>query len=215
MSTRPLLLPALLSVTLLVACGDDGNDTAAPPAASPTSSASPEPGLSPPAPTGSPSDAEADAPTGGEPQFRADRSPDTATGERAGNGLSVVDVRVGEHEGFDRVVFELGGEGTAGWRVQYDDDPRTEGEGAPVELDGDATLTVVLDGIGYPFEVGVEEYAGPRRFAPALSSVREVQLNGVFEGYFDAYVGVAEERPFRVFRLDSPQRVVVDVAYGD
>jgi hypothetical protein len=216
MRTRALLTPVLTSALLLAACGTDDADTSrtseAAATASASASSSPVPGLSPaPSSTGAP--AADEAPAGEEPEFRADAGPDTSPGE--GNGLSVVDVRVGEHEGYDRVVFELGGTGTAGWRVQYEDDPRTQGEGAPVELDGDATLTVAVEGVGYPFDTGVEEYSGPRRFSPALSSVREVQVGGVFEGYVDAFVGVTEQRPFRVFLLQDPQRVVVDVAHRD
>ena len=42
--------------------------------------------------------------------------------------------------------------------------------------------------------------------------VEEVQLLGVFEGYTQAFVGVdGEQRPFRVFGLENPTRVVVDV----
>ncbi|WP_446483079.1 AMIN-like domain-containing (lipo)protein, partial [Cellulomonas fimi] len=28
-------------------------------------------------------------------------------------------MRVGSHDGYDRVVYELGGGGVPGWRVQY------------------------------------------------------------------------------------------------
>jgi hypothetical protein len=66
--------------------------------------------------------------------------------------------------------------------------------------------------VGYPFDTGVEEYAGPREQSPGLSSVRALRLGGVFEGYYDAFIGVVEQQPFRVFRLDGPQRVVIDVA---
>lgn len=210
MRTRLLLVPALLSATLLAACGDDGDDTAAPPAtpSSPSASAT---SSAPAAP--SPSPAESDAPGGGGPEFGT--APQTSPAGRSDKGLTLVDVRVGAHEGYDRVVFEVAGDGVVGWTVQYEDDPRTEGEGAPVELDGDATLAVLLDGMGYPFETGVEPYETPSRFAPGLSSVREVQVGGVFEGRSDSFVGVAAERPFRVFRLEQPQRVVVDIAYGD
>lgn len=212
MHPRTLLLPVLLSSTLLAGCaGDDPADTAAPQAtASATTSATPSA-----VPSATPSTAaETEVPPGGEPEFRGDRGPDTSAAERADPGLTVVDVRVGEHDGYDRVVFELAGEGVVGWRVEYEDAPATQGQGDPVELAGDATLSVTLDGLGYPFETGATEYAGPKRFSPGLPSVSEVQVGGVFEGYYDAYLGVAEQRPFRVFRLESPQRVVVDVAYG-
>lgn len=217
MHPRALLLPALLTSLLLAGCSDDAPvDTAAPSPAATTPSTAATSGTPSATPTPTtPAAAETGAPAGGEPEFRRDRGPDTSPAERADPALTVVDVRVGEHEGYDRVVFELAGEGVVGWRVEYEDAPATQGQGDPVELAGDATLTVTLDGLGYPFETGGTEYAGPKRFAPGLPSVLEVQVGGVFEGYYDAYVGVAEQRPFRVFRLESPQRVVVDVAHGD
>lgn len=137
----------------------------------------------------------------------------TAREAGEGNGLTVVDVRTGTHDGYDRVVFELAGEGTVGWRVRYDDAPATQGEGEPVELAGDATLAVVLENVGYPFDTGEQEYAGDRNPAPGHPQVQELQLGGVFEGYYDAFIGTAERAPFRVFRLSDPQRVVVDVQH--
>jgi hypothetical protein len=135
----------------------------------------------------------------------------TARQAGEGNGLSVVDVRTGTHDGYDRVVFELDGDGTVGWRVGYDASPATQGEGRPVVLPGDATLSVVLENVGYPFDTGIEEYAGDREPEPGLPQVKALRLGGVFEGYYDAFVGVGEQAPFRVFLLEDPQRVVVDV----
>jgi hypothetical protein len=206
---RHAVLPALLAAALLVGCSDDAPDTgtaAGEPAASPSAS-----------PSASPFGENATGEDDGEPTapaeqpFPADRSEDTAPAE--GNALSVVDVRTGRHDGYDRVVFELGGDGTVGWSVRYDDNPATAGEGADVELAGDATLAVTILGVGYPFDTGVEEYDGPRRPSPDIPVVKELQLGGVFEGSYDAFVGVAQDRPFRVFRLTDPQRVVVDVAH--
>nr|WP_241770029.1 hypothetical protein [Cellulosimicrobium sp. MM] len=125
----------------------------------------------------------------------------------------MTDVRVGHHDGFDRVVFELGGTGTPGWRVEYVDQPTDDGKGDVVAVDGDAYLQVMISGSGYPMDTGVEEYAGPNPVrAGDDGEVEEVLLRGVFEGYTQAFVGVDDERrPFRVFSLEDPTRVVVDV----
>lgn len=80
--------------------------------------------------------------------------------------LQLVDVRVGDHDGFDRVVLELSGTATPGWGVAWGDE-----------------------------------------------AVAEVQVNGWFEGYTQVFAGVeGDERPFRVFTLTDPPRLVVDVA---
>ena len=49
------------------------------------------------------------------------------------------------------------------------------------------------------------------RLGPA-GAVAEVQVNGWFEGYTQVFAGVeGDERPFRVFTLTDPPRLVVDV----
>ena len=149
---------------------------------------------------------------GAEAPFEADTQPDSA--EPEGGLLTVTDVEVGAHEGFDRVVFTFGGEGVPGWHVQYVDAPTKQGSGEPFEVTGAAYLSVLLRGVGYPFDTGVEEYSGDRTIsATGTQVVRDVAVQGVFEGQYDAAVGLGAERPFRVFRLDGPPRVVVDVAH--
>ena len=218
---RTRLIPLLLLPALAVGCSSDGSDsdptsletTSTPsPSASPTPPSSPTPSATSSFGEGSVGEDDEEPATRDEQAFVADRAQDTA--EATGNGLSVVDVRTGRHDGYDRVVFELDGDGTPGWSVQYDDNPATQGEGAPVDVEGAVTLAVTIMGVGYPSDTGVQEYCGPRTLTPALPVVREVQLGGVFEGYYDAFVGVAQERPFRVFRLEDPARVVLDVAHG-
>ena len=45
------------------------------------------------------------------------------------------------------------------------------------------------------------------------TAIQEVVSRFVFEGYSPAFVGVAEQRPFRVFTLQDPLRLVVDVEH--
>lgn len=211
---RPRVAVVLLTSLGLAACSTGASTTgsgtggasstlpASPGAGKPTGS-SPVPGGSPTSPATFPTDAG--------PPFLAPGTTASAPAAGSGRGLSVTDLRTADNTGFDRVVFELGGTGTVGWRVRYDADPRRQGSGEPVRLGTPATLSVMLDGVAYPTDSGVPEYSGPRRLSPNLSAVRAVQLGGVFEGSVDAFVGVAANRPFRVFRLDNPQRVVLDV----
>ena len=72
----------------------------------------------------------------------------------------MTDIRVGRHDGFDRVVIEVGGTGIPGWDARYVDDPRSQGSGDPVEVDGAAVLQVGVTGIGLPTDTGVPGYAG-------------------------------------------------------
>ncbi|WP_072687416.1 AMIN-like domain-containing (lipo)protein [Rhodococcus marinonascens] len=128
--------------------------------------------------------------------------------------LTVTDVSVGHHEGFDRVVYELGGMGTPGWRVDYVDTAVQNGSGTPIPMSGKAILQVQIDGSAYPFDSGVEGYSGPDP-VPGIpgGSVTEVRGALVFEGVTQSFIGVAEpDRPFTVSALSGPPRVVVDIA---
>lgn len=141
----------------------------------------------------------------------------TARDTGAGEGPSVVvtDVRLASHDGFDRVVFEIGGDGTAGWTVEYVSQPRAQGSGFPVEVEGDAYLSVRLTPVAYPADAppGLEPWEGPASIPmPGDGPVVEVVDDTVYEGYRTFFIGVTAELPFQVRRFDSPQRVVVDVA---
>ena len=144
--------------------------------------------------------------------FPADTNPDTqpASADAFGN---VTDIRIGHHDGFDRVVLQFGGRGTPGWDVRYVDRPASQGSGAPVDLPGDATLQATVTGVGLPPDTGVAEYSGPKRITPhGTDAVTAVQFDGTFEGTTLVFVGTASTTPFRVYLLQNPVRIVVDVA---
>lgn len=212
MRRAPLALG--LSVLLLAACsGGDaptliaGTTSPAPPASSsPPSAAAAAPT------TAAETDSPAVVPTA-EPAEPG--SPALSTGEPAGGPLTVTEVRVARQDGYDRVVFELDGDagGTPGWRVEHVDDPRRDGSGDPVDLDGEAVLVVRISGTGYPFDTGREEATAVT--VPADTEViTEVELGAVFEGTYEAFVGLSSVRPFSVTRLADPARIVVDVEHG-
>jgi len=150
------------------------------------------------------------------PAFSANTQPDTAEPQGAGaTFLSVTDIRVAEHDGYDRIVFDLAGRGSGkpGWRVEYVDQATDDGSGQPVEVDGDAILRVSLSGTATPTDSGVEEYSGDR-IQPGTEAVDEIVYRYWFEGYTTAFIGVDEaERPFRVFLLENPARVVLDIQH--
>jgi hypothetical protein len=220
MTTSPALgratAPAAALVLLLALAGCAGGSpeaSEASPTPSETASAAPSPEPSP-APSGDddggtatdePADADAEP-------FPADTSTDTGVpGE--GSVLTVTDVRVGAHDAFDRVVFDLGGTGTPGWTVEYVDEALDDGSGNPVEVGGDAVLQVRISGTAMPMDSGVVEYSGDP-IDPGGAAVEQVVYRFVFEGYTTAFIGVAgEPRAFRVFALENPTRVVVDVQH--
>ncbi len=214
----------LAACAALVSCGADPvvREPAPPPVTSPAPVTFPAPVNSPtsltsPTSAATPADQvpeTADPPTPtADPAFEADTHTDSLSPSGTG-GLTVTEVRAARHDGYDRVVFELAGPGDAqaGWTVGYTDDPRTQGEGAVVDLPGEATLSVLLTGTSYPADTGAPAYDSSRLLlGDGLALVTDVSYGGTFEGQDDAFVGVRTRVPFRVFRLSSPERVVIDL----
>ncbi len=204
--------PALLALALLVGaagCADQGDPGTAP------SGSTPSPTTSSIAPA-EPSTATREAtPEAGPPPFSPDiRAADGGHG--SGNGLGLTGVRAARHPGFDRVVFDLGGTGTPGWRVDYRARPVYEGSGDPVPLDGTVFLQVILRGVGLPYDTGLPPFGDQTTRVPATGTrgISEIAPGGVFEGEQGAFIGLTGvRRPFRVFALTHPTRVVVDVRH--
>lgn len=146
-----------------------------------------------------------------EAPFTANTAEDTSEG--SGDPVTVADVRIESEEDFDRVTFEIAGDGTPGWQVGYVDTATEQGRGNEVELEGDAQLQVLVTNSGYPFDTGEEEYDGPDRIDGA-EVVTEVVFQGVYEGQTQAFVGTTSERPFRAL-LDGDGNLVVEVWHTD
>jgi len=210
--TRPspvvaLLLSLLTVPALLAGCGDD-----APERRSTAQEASAETAAETAATASAEEDATEEDGTTDAPPFPANTDADTAD-PSPGAAVTVSDIRVGRQDGFDRVVFEVGGTGTPGWDVRYVDAASSQGSGEDVDVAGDAVLQVTLSGVGYPYDTGVEEYAasGPLS-AAGTESVTEVVYDATFEGTSVAFVGATGQAPFRVYLLEGPTRVVLEVA---
>jgi len=211
-----LTVGVVSAVLVLTACSssDDGDGQSAPSSPPPSVASTPSPSTSDGS-TGSPSGSTDDDGSTSAPPFPANTEPDTSD-PSADAALTVTDVRVGRHDGFDRVVFELDGTGTPGWRVEYVPEAVDDGSGNVYPLDGDGTLQVMISGSGYPTDTGVTEYSGPNPLrSDQTDEVEEVALRGVFEGSTQAFIGTDEVNPFRVYALTDPTRVVVEVRNDD
>jgi len=207
---------AAASVMVTAGCTTDSSATTATVTAtlsSPSGSAAagPSPKVSA---TTLPSDGPAsEAPPAKEAPFVADLKPDTSDAS-AGALLSPVNVRFAVHDGYDRIVLDLVGTGQPGWLSEYDNDPRMEGSGEPVDLAGAASLVTHVKGIILPTEPGASAYVGSTRFSPESAGVvDEVVVGSIFEGQFEVYIGMSSPQPFRVFLLEGPTRLVIDVQH--
>ena len=201
-----LLLSLLAGPIVLAGCGGDDEPDAA------SSSATLEPAESPSgSPVEAPEGETADDGSTDAPSFPADAEPDTAE-MSADASITVSDIRIGRHDGFDRVVFDVGGTGNPGWDVRYVDAASSQGSGDEVAVDGDAILQVTLSGAGYPYDTGVAEFSGGPVSSGDVEVVTEVVFDATYEGTTVAFVGTTAEAPFRVYLLQNPTRVVVEVA---
>ena len=100
--------------------------------------------------------------------------------------------------------------------VRYVDEATDDPADTTLDIAGDGTLQVVLLGVRLPYETGIEEWNGANPvLTPDYAALREVNVRGQFEGQELAFLGGdATDRPFRVFGLRDPTRVVVDIQHG-
>lgn len=128
------------------------------------------------------------------------------------NRRAVTDVRIGTHEGFDRVVFDTVGEGTVGWYTSYTTDPIMPEFGEPVEYEGAIALDVNLTGVYRPSEIG-EAYP-PIGTVPGTGGVVvEVVESLSYHQQSQFIIGLTERLPYSIQILENPQRVVVDILH--
>ncbi|MCA2206036.1 hypothetical protein [Nocardia rosealba] len=143
------------------------------------------------------------------------RDNDAKSGEASdGAALTVTDVRLGHHPGYDRVVYTLGGTGTPGWQVAYTDNAVQDASGKAVNVAGSSILEVRILGSAYPFDSPVPPFAGPDPVTdPSTPRITGVYKSVVYEGVTQSFIGLDADRPgFTVSTLSDPPRLVVDVA---
>ena len=124
----------------------------------------------------------------------------------------VVNLRVGEHKSFDRVVIDLRGKMT-GYNVRFVKHLNYDGTGDPVPLKGKRFVLVVLNPASAHDQAGNGLYQGPRLQQYGLASLRGVAFTGDYEGYVSFGVSLTHKAPFRVTELkdpNGPDRLVID-----
>jgi hypothetical protein len=212
---RSLLLFFVVALALVpAACGGDDDETTE--AGVTTVVSTVEVTTTEPAATTAPTTTTAPEPPG--PPF----STAPAQGEALSTRLALLtDVRLGQHEGYDRIVFELLPGGRPGYRVRFVRPPIVEdASGNEVDVDGETFLSIRLEpasGFDLAGDLG-EVYTGPTRIdgsSAGTEMVEEVVRTGDFEAVLTWVAGLDERAPFRVLRLFGPPRIVVDVRADD
>lgn len=167
------------------------------------------------APASSPSPAQATAPTVA--SERPVACTQSASGPIIGEQALIVDVRVGSHEGYDRIVFEFASRhapATGGSTYEigpaappYLQDPR----GLPLAVAGDPVLKITLRGATAVALDGGTAYAGSGDFLPGFPVLRELEASGDFEAVSRWFVGLNGTSCVRAEMLTDPFRLVIDL----
>jgi hypothetical protein len=149
------------------------------------------------------------APTAAQPgEWTTGAVAGSATGPGA---ATLVEVRSGPHEEFDRVVFDFGAGALPGYRVEYVRPPITRcGSGQATQVAGAAWLRVHFTPAQAHTDAGQPTITQRERVL-SLPVVRELELTCDFEGHVEWVLGVGRPNRYRVLELSSPARVVVDV----
>ena len=210
---RTVLAVGAVAVLALAACtGGNGAPSSAAASASdalPSSSNPPVPSATPPA-SAEPSGAPSAEPTDNLGPFTCQLPiEDGGTVARA----QITDVRVGEHAGYDRVVFEFA-EGIPPYSLSEVSPPFTmDPSGLPLEVDGSAVWQLVLNGGTAVLPDGGVSYDGPTNFAPGFLRLVQLVNAGDFEAVSSWFIGMSERTCVRVIQLSSPARLVIDIEH--
>lgn len=212
MSTGIRLVAALVGALVLTACGD------ATPSPSPTGAPdTPSPAATTPAATHSP------GPTAG-PTTRPTTAPTGDAGAdftcdlpivAAGSApiANIVDVRVGTHDGYDRLVIEFE-QGSPDVTLDRASPPFTEdGSGLPVEVEGESFVGLVMRHGTKQTDTGTSSYDGRTEFATGFAMLVHAVEAGDFERQSTWILGLAAEACVRVLLLDDPPRLAIDVEH--
>ena len=124
--------------------------------------------------------------------------------------LQIEDVRAGSHEGVDRVVVELSGTGTPNVLAGYTADPRQQASGLPLVPAGNAYFELIIQGVPWSMGLSDADLAKADPTGVAAGGIQEIADGGIFEADAQYIVGLNAQRPYNLYLLENPTRVVVD-----
>jgi hypothetical protein len=196
-------LAAMAGLISLVGCGT--TTAGSPGAAHSPSSASTAPQATTPAPsTATPKPTET-------PTLRPSTQPGgpTPVYPRAGSYLTAI--RTGQHDGYDRVVFQFSGK-LPGYAVERVNAVYHDPKGDQVPLAGQSYLRVVFRGAVCQQPLH-HTCTVPTVLTPYYPELLTVSAAGEFEGVLSFGVGLAAQGGYHVFTAADPARLVIDVSH--
>ncbi|MCG7236117.1 MULTISPECIES: AMIN-like domain-containing (lipo)protein [Corynebacterium] len=124
--------------------------------------------------------------------------------------LQIEDIRAGSHEDVDRVVVELSGAGTPNVLAGYTADPRQQASGMPLVPAGNAYFELIIQGVPWSMGLSDADLAKADPAGVAAGGIQEIADGGIFEADAQYIVGLDAQRPYNLYLLENPTRVVVD-----
>ena len=124
----------------------------------------------------------------------------------------VVNLRYAQHALFDRVVIRVRGSFPGG-HANYQRDFTYDGSGNPVPIRGRSGLRVALTPAYGHDDEGNNIYRGPRLARPRFQTLKALAFTGDFEGVVSFAFALRHRAPYRVFTLNAPRRIVIDVRH--
>jgi len=229
MTARKVLAILAVSALMAAACGDDDvltstqPPTSAPPATVATTDAPP----TTPAPTTQPpttvtttttivTTTSTSTTTTTVPAFTGTTDGKQANMVGSPNG-HLIDVLTGKHPGFTRVVWETDGDlGTPMYMVGYANPPFVIIGGFTIPVNGSAFIHVILFpamryDITDPSNIFLT-YLGSETITVHQGSVQQVVFVEDFEANMEWVIGLTGQKPFNVFTMENPTRLVIDIA---
>jgi len=129
---------------------------------------------------------------------------------------NIVDVRVGTHADYDRVVFEFE-QGLPEFTLAEATPPFSQdGSGAPVAVEGESFLSLTMRGGSKQTDAGTSSYDGPTDFDPGFATLVDLVEGGDFERQSTWYLGLSTDACVRVMQLvgeGGAPRLVIDVEH--
>ncbi|EPD29339.1 AMIN-like domain-containing (lipo)protein [Gleimia europaea] len=121
------------------------------------------------------------------------------------------DFRVGVHEDYYRVVVEFVGQGDPGWTVGWTDKSVEVGRGDALPIPQGNVLDVMIHGATWPAVPGAAEYYYNGPADKRLDDSVLAWFDGSFESDTHLAISSDKEREYRVFTLENPKRLVIDL----
>jgi hypothetical protein len=210
MRTTSCVLISLLALTVLVAgCGEgNGAESAGP---------TPTPATQPPTHAATTTTA-AETPT--PPPASASKRCARESGGEEGIYTNLVAVRIGTHQGYDRITFEFkapepnpGGEaGIPRYEIRTAKPPHYEdASGLPIEVNGNSFVGIVFHGASGVDLEGRATYTGPKVVRAGFDNLVEAVRSGDFEATLSWILGVRRQTCWQVHELHNPDRVAIDI----